>query len=233
MEEYCVLTGGLKLNYIIPVMFFPAFGFKAPPIGGLEFMSLTNEHIKQRLTEKFADQVFGFEEPYGMLTFEASKELNLKVLNFLYDDEVLKFRFLTDLCAVHYPDLKEKELAVVYHLHNLEDNIRIRFKVFTGSSKPDVYTATGLFSSANWMERETYDFYGINFVGHPNLKRILNVDEMDYFPMRKQYPLEDQSRVDKDDEMFGRGGTIGFGTEKTDHGTITESDKDNVGESIV
>ena len=196
-------------------------------------MGLTNEQIKQRLTEKFADQVTGFEEPYGMLTFEAPKELNLKVLNFLYDDEELKFRFLTDLCAVHYPDLKEKELAVIYHLHNLVDNVRIRFKVFTNVNKPDVYTATGLFSSANWMERETYDFYGINFVGHPNLKRILNVDEMDYFPMRKQYPLEDQTRVDKDDEMFGRGGTIGFGTEKTDHGTIIESDKQNVGQDIV
>lgn len=196
-------------------------------------MTLTNEHIKQRLTEKFPAQVTSFEEPYGMLSFEAPKELNLKVLNFLYDDEELKFRFLTDLCAVHYPNLKERELAVVYHLHNLENNVRIRFKVFTNISKPDVYTATGLFSSANWMERETYDFYGINFVGHPNLKRILNVDEMDYFPMRKQYPLEDQSRVDKDDEMFGRGGTIGFGTEKSDQGTIIESDKDNVGETIV
>ena len=196
-------------------------------------MSLTNEHIKQRLTEKFNDQVFGFEEPYGMLTFEAPKEINLKVLNFLYDDDELKFRFLTDLCAVHYQGSKDRELAVVYHLHNLVDNVRIRFKVFTNIDKPDVYTATGLFSAANWMERETYDFYGINFVGHPNLKRILNVDEMDYFPLRKQYPLEDQSRIDKDDEMFGRGGTIGFGTEKTDHGTIIESDKKNVGEDIV
>jgi NADH-quinone oxidoreductase subunit C len=196
-------------------------------------MALTNEQIKQKLTEKFADQVTGFEEPYGMLTFEAPKELNLKVLNFLYDDENLKFRFLTDLCGVNYPDLKERELAVIYHLHNLEDNVRIRFKVFTNINKPDVYTATGLFSSANWMERETYDFYGINFVGHPNLKRILNVDEMDYFPMRKQYPLEDQTRIDKDDEMFGRGGTIGFDTGKTDHGTIIESEKSNVGESIV
>ncbi|MEP7374850.1 MAG: NADH-quinone oxidoreductase subunit C [Chitinophagaceae bacterium] len=196
-------------------------------------MGLTNEQIKQKLTEKFADQVTGFEEPYGMLTFEAPKELNLKVLNFLYDDDDLKFRFLTDLCGVNYPDLKEKELAVVYHLHNLADNVRIRFKVFTNINKPDVYTATGLFSSANWMERETYDFYGINFVGHPNLKRILNVDEMDYFPMRKQYPLEDQTRVDKDDEMFGRGGTIGFGTEKTEHGTMAEADKSNIGEEII
>lgn len=196
-------------------------------------MALTNDTIKQRLIDKFGEQVKDFTEPYGMLTFIAPKELNLKVLNFLYDDNELKFRFLTDLCAVHYPDQKGSELAVVYQLHNLEDNSRIRFKIFTDSNQPDVYTATGLFSAANWLERETYDYYGVNFVGHPNLKRILNVDEMDYFPMRKEYPLEDQSRIDKDDEMFGRGGTLGFGTEKTDHGTVIESNKDNVGEEIL
>jgi NADH-quinone oxidoreductase subunit C len=166
---------------------------------------LTNEIVKQKLTEKFGEQVSGFSEPYGMLTFEAPKEMNLKVLNFLYDDEELRFRFLTDLQAVHYPDQAGRELAVVYHLHNMVDNIRIRFKVFTDINTPDVYTATGLFSAANWMERETYDFFGVNFAGHPNLKRILNVDEMDYFPMRKEFPLEDQTRIDKDDEMFGRG----------------------------
>jgi len=165
---------------------------------------LTNDDIKQRLINKFGDQVQHFEEPYGMLTFEAPKDLNLKVLQFLYDDATLGFRFLTDLQAVHYPNNTGRELAVVYHLHNLTDNVRIRFKVFTDIQKPDVYSATALFSAANWMERETYDFYGVNFVGHPNLKRILNVDEMDYFPMRKEYPLEDQTRVDKDDDMFGR-----------------------------
>lgn len=167
-------------------------------------MSLTNDIIKQKLIEKFGDTVTNFSEPYGMLTFEAPKEMNLKVMQFLYDDDQLAFRFLTDLCAVHYPDDKGRELAVVYHLHNLVDNVRIRFKVFSDVDHPEVFTATNLFSSANWMERETYDFYGVNFVGHPNLKRILNVDEMDYFPMRKEFPLEDQTRIDKDDEMFGR-----------------------------
>jgi NADH-quinone oxidoreductase subunit C len=167
-------------------------------------MALTNDIIKQKLTDKFGETVTNFSEPYGLLTFEASKEMNLKVMQFLYDDDQLAFRFLTDLCAVHYPDDKGRELAVVYHLHNLVENIRIRFKVFTGSEQPDVFTATQLFSSANWMERETYDFYGVNFVGHPNLKRILNVDEMEYFPLRKEFPLEDQVRIDKDDEMFGR-----------------------------
>src|SRR5678809_1404697 len=190
-------------------------------------MALTNELIKRRLVEKFEDQVTAFEEPYGMLTFEAPKDLNLKVLNFLYDDEELKFRFLTDLTAVHYPAYIARELAVVYHLHNLVDNIRIRFKVFTNINQPDVYTATALFSSANWQEREAYDFFGVNFLGHPNLKRIMNVDEMDYFPMRKEYPLEDQTRIDKDDEMFGRGGSIDFGNMQAPdhHHTIAEEDK--------
>jgi NADH-quinone oxidoreductase subunit C len=167
-------------------------------------MSLTNEHIQTTLVEKFGEQVSNFAEPYGMLTFEAPKDLNLKVLQFLYDDEMLKFRFLTDLQAVHYPNETGRELAVVYHLHNLIDNVRIRFKIFTDVTRPDVFTATQLFSAANWMERETYDFFGVNFLGHPNLKRVLNVDEMDYFPMRKEFPLEDQTRRDKDDEMFGR-----------------------------
>ncbi|QEC40734.1 NADH-quinone oxidoreductase subunit C [Pseudobacter ginsenosidimutans] len=166
---------------------------------------LNNDYIKQRLTEKFGEQVTNFEEPFGMLTFEAPKEINLKVLQFLYDDEGLQFRFLTDLQAVHYPDNTGRELAVVYHLHNLQANVRIRFKVYTNISSPDVFSATALYAAANWMERETYDFFGVNFVGHPNLKRILNVDEMDYFPMRKEFPLEDQTRIDKDDDMFGRG----------------------------
>jgi NADH-quinone oxidoreductase subunit C len=168
-------------------------------------MALTNETIKDRLIAKFGEQVSQFEEPYGLLTFEAPKEVNLKVLQYLFDDGELGFQFLTDLTAVHYPDRAGRELAVVYHLHNLKENVRLRFKVFTAIEQPDIFTATQLFSGANWMERETFDFYGINFVGHPNLKRILNVDEMEYFPMRKEFPLEDQTRIDKDDAMFGRG----------------------------
>jgi len=167
-------------------------------------MALTNEIIRQLITEKFGSDIYDWEEPYGMLTFTAPKDLNLKVLQFLFDDPTLQFRFLTDLCAVHYPEKKSTELAVVYHLHNIVDNIRIRFKVYAPIAQPDVFSATALYASSNWMERETYDFYGVNFIGHPNLKRILNADEMDYFPLRKEYPLEDQKRIDKDDEMFGR-----------------------------
>ena len=167
-------------------------------------MALTNEIIREKLKEKYGDAIVGFEEPYGMLTFSTDKEMNLKVLQFLYDDPTLRFQFMTDLTAVHYPDNAGEELAVVYHMHNLIDNVRIRYKVFTDILKPDVYSASALYSAANWMEREAFDFFGVNFVGHPNLKRILNVDDMEYHPLRKEFPLEDQKRTDKDDEMFGR-----------------------------
>ncbi len=187
-------------------------------------MNLTNDIIQHRLKEKFGEDVTDFQEPYGMLTFTARCDMNIEVMRFLFDEADLQFKFLTDLCAVHYPERTGEELAVVYHLHNLVANVRIRFKVFAPIAQPDVFTATTIYESANWMERETFDFYGVNFVGHPNLKRILNVDEMDYFPMRKEYPMEDQTRIDKDDEMFGRGGSYEYSDIRNEriHGTIPE-----------
>jgi NADH-quinone oxidoreductase subunit C len=195
-------------------------------------MAISNEYIKQRLAERFGENVYAIEEPHSMLTFETKPELNLEVMQFLFDDEGLSFRFLTDLTAVHYPSYKGRELAVVYHLHNLVENCRIRFKVFVPIEAPDVPSATNIFSAANWLEREAYDFYGVNFVGHPNLIRIQNVDEMDYFPLRKEYPLEDQTRLDKDDEMFGRGGSFDFGNRQAD-GSPTPKQIPQVGEEEI
>jgi len=121
-------------------------------------MSLTNEKIKEKLVGKFGDQVGNFEESFGMLSFSAPKDMNLKVLQFLYDEPDLSFRFLTDLCAVHYPDKHDAELEVVYHLHNLKDNVRLRFRVSTPVSNPDVFTATKLFESANIGAAGTHFF---------------------------------------------------------------------------
>lgn len=167
-------------------------------------MSISRDHIKEKLNTQFGDGIISWNDASDILTLEVKPELNLKVLTFLYDEPSLGFQFLTDLTGIHFPDKTGAEIGVIYHVHNLKENVRLRIKIFVPIQKPDVYTATGLFSGANWMERETFDFYGINFIGHPNLKRVLNVDEMDYHPLRKEYPLEDQTRIDKDDEMFGR-----------------------------
>ena len=86
----------------------------------------------------------------------------------------------------------------------MQSNQRIRLKIFLSEDNPVTPTITNIYAGANWMERETYDFFGVNFTGHPNLKRILNVEEMIIFPMLKEYPLEDQTREDKNDSMFGR-----------------------------
>jgi len=103
---------------------------------------------------------------------------------------------------MHYPETNQ--LGVVYHVQSFVNNHRIRIKTTTDLDRPTIPTITTIWPAANWMERETYDFYGIIFEGHPNLKRILNMDEMTDFPLRKDFPLEDQTREDKDDSMFGR-----------------------------
>ena len=166
--------------------------------------TLTNEYLLERLNDQFGNKIISAELPYGMLTIVIDPPVILDMLKFLYDDKILKFKFLTDICGSHYPDLKDQELNVIYHVHSLENNVRLRIKAFIPVSNPEIPSVTSLYSSANWMERETYDFYGVIFKGHPNLKRILNVDEMDYFPMRKEYPLEDATRTDKEDFYFGR-----------------------------
>ena len=114
------------------------------------------------------------------------------------------FGFLTDVCGIHYHEAQPELLGTVYHLHNLVENVRLRVKTTMPKDDPKVASMVPLWNSANWQERETYDFYGIEFQGHPDLRRILNVDEMDFFPLRKEYPLEEQTRTDKHDYMFGR-----------------------------
>jgi len=163
---------------------------------------ITNNDLIELLGGKFGNKITGVNEPYGLLTFETTKDVIIEVLQFLKENEVANMNFLTDITAVHYPE--KNQIAVVYHLHSMVKRIRIRVKVFIHEHTPTIPTATVLWKSANWMERETYDFFGVKFEGHPDLRRILNMDELNVHPMLKQYPLEDPNRVDKKDEYFGR-----------------------------
>ncbi len=160
------------------------------------------DKVNQKLHEHFHGSIEQAELLYDYPVFTVNKEKIHDVLKFLKEDADLNFHFLTDLTGMQTAD--EKHLGAIYHLHNMQKNTRIRVKTFFPMIHPEIPTATDLWPAANWMERETYDFYGIKFVGHPNLVRILNVDEMDIFPLRKEYPLEDQTRQDKSDKMFGR-----------------------------
>lgn len=145
----------------------------------------------------------------GIVNLHTTREQAIPLLKTLRDDAELQFNFLTSLCGIHYPHQAGQELGVVYHLHNWVKNIRIRVKTFFPVADPHIATATTLWPAANWMERQEYDFFGIEFDGHPDLRRILNVDDLDVFPMRKEYRLEDATRTDKDDRFFGRTGNYG------------------------
>ncbi|MES2454406.1 MAG: NADH-quinone oxidoreductase subunit C [Bacteroidota bacterium] len=164
---------------------------------------ITNQELVVLLTGKFGEKIIGAHEPYGLLTFETTKDVIIEVLTFLKENTLAGFNFLTDITAVHYPG-KKHGIAVVYHLHSMVKGIRVRVKVFIDEQQPLIPTATVLWNSANWMERETYDLFGVKFEGHPDLRRILNMDDLGVHPMLKQYPLEDPNRVDKKDEYFGR-----------------------------
>jgi NADH-quinone oxidoreductase subunit C len=165
---------------------------------------INNQQIAEDIAIKFGENSHSFEEPWGLLTFTTNRQHIISLLKYLKQHESLLYNFLTDLTGIHLPDNQGAEFGVIYHLHSLENNVRIRIKVFLSQDDIHIPTATTVWPTANWMERETYDFFGILFDAHPNLIRILNIEEMDYFPLRKEYALEDATREDKIDALFGR-----------------------------
>lgn len=160
--------------------------------------------VQDKLKAQFGEGFVSSETLADYPVFVVKSEIICDVVRFLYNDNDLAFQYLTTLAAIHYPENKGQELVIMYQLHNLPKNLKIRLKITCSISNPVVPSITPVFSAANWMERQEYDFFGVIFSGHPNLKRILNVEDMNYHPLRKEYALEDGTREDKDDKMFGR-----------------------------
>lgn len=165
---------------------------------------INNIYALERLRAEFSDKIITADEPYGLLTIEVPAASAHEIIKWLQADQDMKVNFLTNLGGVHYPEATDREFAVVYHLHSLVHNLRIRIKAFLPLSNPSILSLTDIYAGSNWMERETFDFYGIQFINHPNLIRILNEEDMDYHPLRKEFQLEDATRMDKDNRFFGR-----------------------------
>ena len=167
-------------------------------------MPLETQFIQNKVSSTFNDSVFDFKMLKDIFSFEVKPDAVHNVIEFLKTNQELNFHFLTDLTAIHFPDNDDDhQFAIVYHLHNWVENTRLLVKTYL-NQEPAVDSIIDLFKCANWMEREAWDFYGVNFKGHPQLKRILNMDEMVSHPMRKEFPMEDSGRTDKDDRFFGR-----------------------------
>ena len=134
-----------------------------------------NQMILEKLQQQFPDKVLEHSEPYGFLTLTISHDAILEVISFLKDEPSLAYGFLTTCCGLHFPD-QHKKFGMMYQLHSLQNNNRIRLKTFTEHDPAVFPSLTKIFKTAGWMEREAYDFFGYKFTGHPDLRRILNME---------------------------------------------------------
>ena len=141
------------------------------------------EHIKARNNSG----VIGCNVEFNELTITVVREKIVEVMMFLRDDANCKFVQLSDVCGVDYPE-REERFEVVYHLLSMHHNYRIRVKVTT-DEETTVPSVVGVYPSANWYERETWDMYGIMFDGHPDLRRLLSDYGFQGHPLRKDFPL--------------------------------------------
>jgi NADH-quinone oxidoreductase subunit C len=135
---------------------------------------------------------------YGELTVTIHRETILDAVRLLHDDAATKFISFIDVCGVDYAD-REERFEVVYHLLSPTKNNRVRLKVHTDDETP-VPSITPVFPGADWFEREAYDFYGILFSGHPDLRRILTDYGFDGHPLRKDFPTTGYVEVRYDEE---------------------------------
>lgn len=135
----------------------------------------------------------------GELTIIVKPDMVVRVLTFLRDDVNCQFKQLMDVCGVDFPD-RPARFEVVYNLLSLSHNRRIRVKVITDEMTP-VPTVTGVFHSAGWWERETWDLYGIYFRDHPDLRRIMTDYGFEGHPLRKDFPLTGYVEVRYDEEL--------------------------------
>ena len=142
----------------------------------------------KKLKERFSEDIKDIYEAFDLHTVVVDKDKIVEVCHFLRDDPKLRFNYLSDICGVDYFP-KAPRFEVVYHLYSIPFKYRIRLKcrINEGDRVP---TVVGIWKTANWHERETYDMYGIVFEGHPDLRRIYLWEGFEGHPMRKDYPLK-------------------------------------------
>jgi len=148
---------------------------------------------------ELGDVVHSVDVVVGELVLEVERGAIVKVLTQLRDDVNCQFKLLMDVCGADYPE-RENRFDVVYHLLSITQNMRIRIKLRTDESTP-VPSVTGVFTAANWWEREAWDMYGIYFSDHPDLRRILTDYGFEGHPLRKDFPLTGYVEVRYDDEQ--------------------------------
>ncbi len=159
-----------------------------------ERLKVIADKVAAALPGAVLEQAFAF----GELTLTVDRDHNIEVLRFLRDDEAAQFISIIDISGVDYPE-REKRFEMVYHLLSPRLNRRIRVKLATDEATP-ISSATEVYPGADWFEREIYDLFGVLFVGHPDLRRILTDYGFDGHPLRKDFPMTGFVEVRYDDQ---------------------------------
>ncbi|MBE2281686.1 MAG: NADH-quinone oxidoreductase subunit C [Ignavibacteriaceae bacterium] len=146
------------------------------------------EKILEVLQNAFPGTEFEVYEFHGDLRLKFPAELVVPVADILKNDPELAFDLLEDVTGIDWATRKNR-FSVVYHVFSIKNSFRLRFTVDVDDETLHVDTVTGIWLSANWYERETYDMYGIKFTNHPDLRRMYMPEEYEYHPLRKDYPL--------------------------------------------
>jgi len=147
-----------------------------------------NDVVLEKLKSRFGEAILEASEFRDELTVVVPKERIVEICSYLKEDPQFQFDFLADVCGIDMYT-PTRRFGVIYNLYSLKNRNRIRLKVFTEEEDPKVPTMTGVYGTANWHERETFDMFGIIFEGHPDLRRIYMPDEFEHYPLRKDFPL--------------------------------------------
>ena len=168
-------------------------GAPKPPVKkkeeGAKPVDASDNRLVKKLKTTFDGTVLEAVEFIGQLSIRIEGSRIVEVCNFLRDDADTKFNYLSDLTCVHYPLVQERPLEIVYNLYSISRNERVRLKVAIAEGA-SVDSVTDVWPSANWMEREVYDLFGVTFRNHPDMRRILLPPDWEGHPLRKEYPLE-------------------------------------------
>ena len=150
-------------------------------------MNLELEKVEQLINSELTSKIEKTSVTFKELLIETTKDDIINVILFLKSHDKLKFRQLIDIAGVDYPE-EEKRFKLIYLLLSHEKNVRIKISINFEIEKK-IPTITKIYPSANWMEREVFDMYGIEFIDHPDLRRILTDYNFEGHPLRKDFPL--------------------------------------------
>jgi NADH-quinone oxidoreductase subunit C len=151
--------------------------------------SVTPSPLVAALQHENAEWVGEVIEAFGEVTVVVPRERIAEICSFLKGSQGLEFNFLSDICGADRGPEEEPRFEVNYHLFSTTKHHRLRLKVLLNDDDTHVPTVTGVWRTANWHERETFDMFGIIFDGHPDLRRILLPDDWEGHALRKDFPL--------------------------------------------